>query len=139
VTIRIDHMLMGLLAVAVGALALVFGAQRLLHHDHTESFTVKVDALGQTAYIVSRVPAADATALRDAFMASMGSSKDAIVNLTEQKPQGLLDCSASGRIGQDSSPSPELQPYAGEPVSVKIYGLGVLADYLCRNLQQEGF
>ena len=130
---------MALLAVAVGALALVFGAPRLLHHDHTESFTVKVDALGQTAYIVTRVPATDAAAIRDAFLADMSTAPDAVVNLTEQKPQGLLDCSASGKIGQDSSPSPELQPYAGEPVTVKIYGLGVVADYLCQMLQADGF
>jgi hypothetical protein len=32
VTIRLDHLLMALLAVAVGVLALVFGLPRLLHH-----------------------------------------------------------------------------------------------------------
>ena len=126
---------MGVLGLAAVVLALAFVAPRLLHHDHTQSFTVKVDALGQTAYMVTRVPATDADAIRDAFLATIGSGPDAVVNVTEQKPQGLLDCSESGKIGEDSSPSPELQPYAGEPFTIKVYGLGVLADYLCQMLQ----
>jgi hypothetical protein len=34
VTIRLDHLLLGIFGIALAALALFFGAQRLLHHHH---------------------------------------------------------------------------------------------------------
>jgi hypothetical protein len=62
------------------------------------------------------------------------------VDLTEQSAQGPLACSHSGKLGQhhpDSIP-PKIRPYIGEPLTLKIYGTGLVANALCRSLKQQG-
>lgn len=107
----------------------------------TKSFSVKVDYQGKTAYIVVSVPAAHETVIRDAYIAkAQAKAKPLNVNLTEQSPQGALNCSQSGKIGQHHPHSipPKMRPYIGEPLTVKVYGSGLLADALCHSLERQG-
>jgi hypothetical protein len=137
VAIRLDHLLMGVLAVVAAVLVLVFEAPRLLDHHDTKSYTVKMSLLAGEAYMVVSVPASDFTALRDTTFSK--SEGFASYILTEQSPEGPLDCTQSGRLGEDHPLPPEVQPYAGDQVTVKVYGSGPLADVVCDQLQQQGF
>jgi hypothetical protein len=137
VTIRLDHLLIGVLALAGLVLVLAFEAPRLLHHDGSKSFTVKMSVLAGEAYMVVSVPAADFTALRGS--ADLYSEGFASAYLTEEKPQGPRACTSSGRIGESGQLDPEVQPYAGDQVTVKVYGSGMVPDLLCQWLQQQGF
>lgn len=136
-TIRLDHLLISVLFLVSAVLALVFAAPRLLHHGDSKSFTVKISLPGGEVYVLVSAPAADLTALENGMTAS--ASGFATVNLTEEKPQGPRDCTQSKTIGQDGSTPPELQPYLGDLVTVKVYGNGIVADTICQQLQQEGF
>jgi hypothetical protein len=98
---------------------------------------VKISLPGGEVYVVVSAQAADLTALENGLTAS--ASGFATVNLTEEKPQGPRDCTQSRTIGQDGSPPPELRPYVGDPVTVKVYGNGIVADAICQQLQQEAF
>jgi hypothetical protein len=107
----------------------------------TKSFSVKADYQGKTAYIVVSVPAAHETVIRDAYIAkAQAKARPLNVNLTEQSPQGPLDCSQSGTIGQHHPHAipPKMRPYIGEPLTVKVYGSGLLADALCQSLKRQG-
>jgi hypothetical protein len=128
---------MGVLAVVAAVLALVFGVQRLLHHDGSKSFTVKMDLLGDTAFMVATVPAADFTALRDKVTTT--SEGFGSVYLTDQRQEGALVCTKSGRLGESQPLDPKWQPYAGDEMTIKIYGSGLVADLICEQLQQQGF
>lgn len=129
---------MGVLGLAALVLALVFLAPRLLHDDGRKSFTAKISLPGGEVYVVVSAPAADVPALQEGFSATAWGS--VVVNITEEKHQGPLDCTQSTTIGQDGSPTPpELQPYVGDRVTVKVYGSGIVADGICQQLQQEGF
>jgi hypothetical protein len=137
VTIRLDHLLISVLVLVLAVLALVFAAPRLLHHDGRKSFTVKMSVLGGEAYLVASVPAADFSALRGSVTSA--SNGFGSVYLTEQNPEGPRACSKSGRLGESGPLDPEIQPYAGDQVTIKIYGSDPLVDGLCQYLQQQGF
>jgi hypothetical protein len=87
------------------------------------------------------VPAAHETVIRDAYIAKVqAKAKPLHIKLTEQSPQGPLKCSRSGKLGQhhpDSIP-PRMRPYMGEPLTIKVYGSGFVADALCHSLQHQG-
>jgi hypothetical protein len=136
VTIRLDHLLISVLVLVLVVFALVFGASRVLHHDGSKSFTVKMSLPGGEVYVVVSAPAAAETVLENGLTAS--ASGFATINLTDEKPEGPRDCTQSETIGQDGPEPPELQPYIGDTVTFTVYGNGLFADGLCEQLQQEG-
>ena len=101
------------------------------------SFTEKVEDQGNTTYIVVSVPAAQATAIKGAYMARARTTRG-VGKFTTESPQGPLDCSQSGKIGQHRSEPPGLRPYVGVPVTVKVYGSGFVANADCDALRTQG-
>jgi hypothetical protein len=102
-----------------------------------KSFTEKVVDQGNTTYIVVSVPAAQATAIKDAYVARERKTRGP-GKFTTQSPQGPLDCSQSGKIGQHHSESPRLRSYVGVPETVKVYGTGFEANADCSALRKQG-
>ena len=95
---------------------------------------VTVLAAGE-AYMV--VPAADFTALRDTTWSKSEGSR--VTSLPSRARKVLSIAPQSGRLGESGPLPPEVQPYAGDQVTVKVYGSGPLADVVCDQLQQQGF
>jgi hypothetical protein len=104
----------------------------------SKSFTIKLDHSGQVFYLVmsaSGHEVAIAHAMTKKLASTMGSSW--VVSVTSTRPHGSLACIVSGKIGENGSPPPILEPYRGENISMKLYGSGPLADGFCSGLKSS--